>query len=103
MRIMTEYDDNVHVDLIEIKSATYVGNFVIRIDFNDGKIQYVDFKSFLHNALHPSIQKYLDESKFKQFVISDGNLNWNDYEMIFPLEELHNGQIIIPKINCNGK
>jgi len=96
MKIITDYSDIFDVDdvdVIEIKSASYVGNFVIRVDFNDGISQNVDFKPFLTRALHPSIQQYLDETKFQQFIIADGNLNWNDYELIFPLEELHLGQI----------
>jgi len=97
MKIITEYTDVCHmdVDIIEIQSATYVDNFIIRIDFNDGISQNVDFKPFLTKAFHPSIQQYLDETKFQQFNIADGNLNWNDYELIFPLEELYHGQITI--------
>jgi len=93
MKITKEYEETDCVDLIEIKTATYIGNFAIRIDFKDGISQCVDFKPFLNSALHPAIQKYSDEAKFQQFAISDGNLNWNDYEMIFPLEELYKGQI----------
>ena len=93
MEIITEYCDTTKVDVIEIKSAVYVGNFVIRIDFNDETSRTVDFKPFLNKAIHPCIRQYLDETKFKQFVIIDGNLNWNDYELIFPLEELYDGQI----------
>ena len=93
MKIVTEYNDATCVEVIEIESATYIGNFVICINFNNGVRQRIDFKPFLNKALHPSIQKYLNESKFQQFAISDGNLNWNDYEMIFPLEELYNGEI----------
>ncbi|MCL1934750.1 MAG: DUF2442 domain-containing protein [Candidatus Azobacteroides sp.] len=93
MKIVTEYTDITHIDVIEIKSATYVGNFVIRIDFTDGVRQYIDFKPFLNHALHLSIRQYLDETKFQQFAIVDGNLNRNDYELIFPVEELHTGQI----------
>ena len=93
MKITTEYTDTTLSDVIEIKSATYINNFVIRIDFNDMISQFVDFKPFLNNSLHPSIRQYLDEDKFQQFVITDGNLNWNDYELIFPLIELYNGQI----------
>ena len=93
MKIVTEYDETVNVDVIEIESAKYAGNFVIHLDFNDGISQRVDFKPFLNTVLHPTVRQYLDEVKFQQFAISDGNLNWNDYEMIFPLEELYNGQI----------
>ena len=93
MKIITEYTDTVCVDVIEIKSAIYVGNFVIRIDFNDGSVQSVDFKPFLSHTLHPSIRQYLNEDKFQKFVVADGNLNWNDYELNFPIEELYKGQI----------
>jgi hypothetical protein len=44
-------------------------------------------------ALHPGIRKYQEELLFKQFKIVDGNLNWNDYEMIFPLEDIYKGKI----------
>jgi len=92
MRIVEEYD-NFQVDLIEIKSANYIGDFAIRLFFNDGINRLVDFKSFLETSLHPSIRKYVDEERFKLFKIVDGNLNWNDYDLIFPLEDLYQGKI----------
>jgi hypothetical protein len=93
MKIITEYSNTTQVDVIEIKTAVYIGNFTIEIHFNDGKIQIVDFEPFLNYVIHPSIRQYLNEAKFKQFSIIDGNLNWNDYELIFPLEDLYNGKI----------
>jgi len=97
MKIINEYADmcDVDVEVIEILSATYINDYVIRIDFNDGVNQDVDFKPFLTRALHPLIRQYLNETKFQQFTITDGNLNWNDYELIFPLEDLYKGQITI--------
>jgi len=92
MRIIEEYT-NLPVDLIEIKSANYIGDFAIRVFFNDGFNRLVDFKPFLESSLHPSIRKYLDETLFKQYEIIDGNLNWNDYDMIFPVADLHKGRI----------
>jgi hypothetical protein len=92
MKIIKDYN-NSQTTQIEIKSACYIGDFVIRILFNDSKQKLIDFKPFLENSLHPSIRKYLDENKFKQFKIIDGNLNWNDYDMIFPLEDLYEGKI----------
>ena len=92
MKITEEYN-NLPVDLIEIKSANYIGDFAIRVFFNDGFNRLVDFKPFLESSLHPSIRKYLDETLFIQFEIIDGNLNWNDYDMIFPIEDLHKGEI----------
>lgn len=92
MKIVEEYND-FQVDLIEIKSANYIGDFAIRLLFSDGIMRLVDFKPFLENSLHPSIRKYLDENRFKLFEIVDGNLNWNNYDLIFPLEDLYLGRI----------
>lgn len=92
MKIVEEYN-SAFSDLIEIKSAEYIGNHVIRIIFNDGLNRLVDFTSFLETSYHPSIRKYLDENKFKAFVIVDGNLNWNDYDLIFPIYDLYQGKI----------
>ena len=92
MKITEEYID-YHADIIEIKSAQYIGDFAIRILFSDGFSRLVDFKSFLESSLHPSIRKYLDEGKFKTYQIVDGNLNWNDYDLIFPLEDLYQGKL----------
>jgi len=92
MKIIEEYDD-LYVELILIKEAAYIGDFAIRILFNDGTNRLIDFKPFLEKSLHPSIRKYLDESKFKGYQIVDGNLNWNDYDLIFPIEDLYKGKI----------
>ncbi len=90
---ITEEKNDFQVELIEIKSAKYIGDFAIRILFNDGLSRLVDFKPFLESSLHPSIRKYMDEALFKQFEIVDGNLNWNDYDMIFPVNDLYQGEI----------
>jgi len=82
-----------HHTLLIIDRAKYVGDFAIRIKFNDGLEKLLDFKPFLSNSHHPSIRKYLDEDNFKEFEIVDGNLNWNDYDLIFPISDLYDGHI----------
>lgn len=82
MKIITEYNE-VKVDLIEIKSAVFIGDFAIRITFNDETNKLVDFKNFLQSSLHPSIRKYLDEGKFKEFRIIqrlNSNIFYNKQE-----------------------
>ena len=94
MRIIVDYKDfECGSDHLKIDSAKYLSDYAIRIKFSDGKEKLVDFKSFLSKSLHPSIKKYLDEQKFSNFSLTDGNLNWNDYEMIFPISDLYNGRI----------
>jgi len=90
---ITEEYIHYNVDFIAIKSSRYIGDFAIRIYFSDGVNKLVDFKQFLESSLHPSISKYLDETKFKEYEIIDGNLNWNDYDIIFPIEDLYQGRI----------
>jgi hypothetical protein len=92
MKITEEYIDH-KTDLLEIKVASYIGDYAIRLFFSDGFSKLVDFKPFLESSLHPSIRKYLDEVKFKDYHIVDGNLNWNDYDLIFPIEDLYEGEI----------
>ena len=94
MRIIVDYKDlNTESRLLQIDSAKYLSDYVIRITFNDGNEKLVDFRPFLSKSLHPSIKKYLDENEFSNFSLIDGNLNWNDYELIFPISDLYNGHI----------
>jgi hypothetical protein len=90
MKITEEYfnDEN---EVIEVTSAIYIGDFDIRIFFSDGSARLVDFKPFLEQSLHPSIRKYLEENMFRNFQLVDGNLNWNDYDLIFPVGSLYDG------------
>ncbi len=94
MRIIVDYKDSESgFTQLKIDSAKYLSDYAIRIRFSDGNEKLVDFKPFLSKSLHPSIKKYLDENKFSNFSLTDGNLNWNDYDLIFPLSDLYNGQI----------
>jgi hypothetical protein len=93
MKIVKDYNETTLTNVIEITSATYIGNYAINIAFSDGAEKTVNFKPFLTKSLHPSISKYLDETLFKQFKIVDGNLNWNNYDLIFPIHDLYEGVI----------
>jgi hypothetical protein len=94
MRIIVDYKDSeTEFDQLKIDSAKYLSDYAIRIKFNDGNEKLVDFKPFLSRSLHPSIKKYLDENKFSNFSLTDGNLNWNDYDLIFPISDLYKGKL----------
>lgn len=93
MKITVDYNEQKTEKKLEIVSAKYFEDYAIRITFQDGTERLIDFKPFLTKALHPSIRKYLDKNEFKNFEIKEGNLNWNDYEMIFPIWDLYNGKI----------
>jgi hypothetical protein len=94
MRIIVDYNDSLSgFKQLKIDSAKYLSDYAIRITFNDGNEKLVDFKPFLSKSLHPSIKKYMDESLFSNFKLTDGNLNWNDYDLVFPISDLYKGNI----------
>jgi hypothetical protein len=92
-RITKHELSNFQIDLLQITSAKYIGDLAIRVFFDDGTNRLIDFRPFIESSLHPSIRKYLDEEKFKSFEIIDGNLNWNNYDLIFPIHDLYEGKI----------
>jgi uncharacterized protein DUF2442 len=93
MKIVQDYTA-VNVPDVEIISAEYRGDYKVGVSFSDGTVRLIDFQPFLSKSFHPSISKYLDKSLFEQFKITNGNLNWNDYDLIFPVEDLYKGKII---------
>ena len=79
--------------IIKVIKADYLDDFVLRIFFCDGSDKVTDFKQFLSKSLQAQTSKYYDKKKFRKFKIVKGNINWNDYEMIFHIDDLYNGQI----------
>lgn len=95
MKIIVDYKDaETGINELKIDSAKYLKDYKIWIKFSDGVEKLVDFKPFLSKSLHPSIKKYLDEKIFSNFTLIDGNINWNDYDMIFPISDLYDGKIV---------
>lgn len=94
MKIIERYTEQTELGSLFITEASYIGDFAIRLTFNDGHRILVDFKPFLEKAKHPAIKKYLDESQFKAFQIKDGNLDWNDFDMCFPMMDLYKNAIL---------
>ncbi len=79
--------------VIEVNKADYIENYKIRFEFSDGRIQTIDFSNFLKSAKNPMTKKYLDKKEFKNFKIEFGDIVWNNYEMCFPIWDLHEGTL----------
>lgn len=79
--------------IISIKKAEYAGDYKIDFLFSDGVEKSIDFSAFLKSAKNPMTKKYLDKKIFKSFSLKYGDIDWNDYEMCFPLWDLHEGKI----------
>ena len=77
-----------------ITHATNVGNLSVRLTFNDNTSQVINVGDFIRQFPHPQYNKYLDERKFRQFKIEDGNIVWGkNWDLIFPIEQLYRGHI----------
>ena len=79
--------------VIDLKEAQYRQGYQLRLQFSDGTERLIDFEPFLRKSQHPQIQSYLNPDRFKQFQIVDGNLDWNDFELCFPLIDLYEGKV----------
>jgi len=87
--------DEAKLEVLDIIRAEYAGGYKLHLWFSDGKNHGVDFEPFLINARNPMATQYRDPQKFKQFRIVYGNLDWNDDEMSFAIEDLYNNDISV--------
>jgi hypothetical protein len=78
---------------ILVKNAEHLKSHILKVGFSDGHTQLIDFAPFIFSVGHPDYEKYKSEAEFCKFDIVDGNLNWDDYTMIFPVEDLYNNKI----------
>jgi hypothetical protein len=78
---------------IEITVARYLKNYQIEFEFNDETKTMIDFESFLKQAKNPMLKKYLDLNEFKNFTVRDGDIDWNDYELCFPIADIYEGRL----------
>ena len=79
--------------VISINKAEYISDYKIKLSFTDGVVKVIDFYDILNNAKNPMTRKYLDKKLFRNFSLEYGDLIWNDYEMCFPIWDLHEGKI----------
>jgi hypothetical protein len=80
-------------DVINIVSAELAGDLQIRLSFDDGTQQVVDFRPFLSRSVHPDIRAYLNPDRFAGFRIEYGELVWGDYDLCFPVADLYRNQL----------
>lgn len=80
--------------IISVVSARLLSDYTLLIDFSDNSHQVLDFKKFLDQNPHPQYNKYKNPNRFKNFRIENGNIVWGkDWDLIFPIEQLHAGKI----------
>lgn len=78
---------------INILSAEHAGDYRLRLHFDDGTEQTVDFLPFLSRSQHPDIRAYLEPKRFLSFRVEYGELLWGDYELCFPIIDLYRNRL----------
>ncbi|MCB9430426.1 MAG: DUF2442 domain-containing protein [Ardenticatenaceae bacterium] len=79
--------------VISVEQVIYDGDYRIRLFFNNGVEQTVDFAPFFMASNHPQIRKYLDLQRFQHFTVEYGDLLWGDYDLCFPIADLYDNNI----------
>jgi len=79
--------------IINIEKANYINDYKIHFEFNDGAETTVDFENFIFSSAHPDIKKYQNQKLFQKFNLDYGEIEWNDYELAFPIYDLYKGHI----------
>ena len=73
---------------MHIINAKYIDNYIIELEFDDHKMNQINFLSALHK--YPNCSKFLDTDLFKKFKIDSGNIVWGkNWDMIFTIESLY--------------
>ncbi|MDQ7016555.1 MAG: DUF2442 domain-containing protein [Gammaproteobacteria bacterium] len=79
--------------LISIAGAKQIGAYKLELEFNDKTKQTVDFYPFLSSSHNPFIRRYLAPEEFAKFAVLEGDLEWNDYDLCFPVADLYEDKI----------
>lgn len=79
---------------LSVDAVKHITGHILEIQFNDGHKTMLDFAPFIFSVGHPDYERYKTVEKFLEYELIDGNLNWDDYTMIFPVEDLYTGKII---------
>ena len=78
---------------ISIKKAEYLGGYKILFKFNDNTRRVLDFEGFISSSMHPDVKKYKNQELFRKFNLEHGEIEWNDYELAFPIYDLYRGRL----------
>lgn len=74
--------------------AEATGDLSVELIFNDNSHQRINVGAFIKAHPHPQYNKYQDEEEFKKFSLDDDNIVWGeDWDLVFPIEQLHAGHI----------
>jgi hypothetical protein len=85
------------MSVLTIEKVDYLTGYQLRLEFNDGKVQVINFEQFIKSSCHPQINKYQDLALFKQYRLTEGDLEWGDFDLCFPIADLYDNCHIEPQ------
>ena len=88
IKIVTNYSTE-DFNVPKVKAVNYLKDYVLEIKFNNAGTKNVDFETFLKKSSNPFVKKYIDKDNFLRFNVINGNVNGNNYDMIFPIKSLY--------------
>ena len=94
MKALEISPEDTDTKLLTITSVNLTSPYTLTLIFATGEQRVVDFELFLRQSHHPDIRAYLDPLLFQQFKLVDGNVNWNNYDLIFPVADLYHDTVI---------
>ncbi len=78
---------------IQVIKADYLDGYRLRVTFNDGKVNDIDFSDIV-NHLKGYYSKYQKPVNFKKFKVDEGNVVWgSDWDLIFPVHQLYKNHL----------
>jgi hypothetical protein len=80
---------------INILNVEPDGDYRLKLSFDDGTTQTVDFLPFLSRSHHPDIRGFLDPGRFSSFRLEYGELVWGDFDLCFPVMDLYHDRIAL--------
>jgi hypothetical protein len=57
-------------------------------------VNRLTFFPFLSSSRNPLIRKYLNIEEFRKYALDEGDLEWNDYDLCFPITDLYENRIM---------
>lgn len=79
---------------LSVDKVSHITGHILEIKFNDGHKSTTDFSPFIFSTGHPDYEPYKKIDAFLKYDVIDGNLNWDDYTMIFPIGDLYKNTLI---------
>lgn len=64
-----------------ITKAEYMGEYRLKVWFDDGQMRLIDLKHFLETTPVKLAKPFLDLERFKEVRVEDGTVCWGDNEM----------------------